>query len=115
MRLETRLYHDVPPTAQTSSDDKPTLLFSWWCTIFSMTIILVRICGRYIRTEKLFREDKIMAGSLIPLFIRMAFIHVVLIYGTNNTQTDGLSATDIDHRVIGSRLVLAARIFYAAL
>ena len=54
--------------------------------------------------------------ALIPLFIRMAFIHVVLLYGTNNVQTVGVhySATDLEHRSIGARLVLAARIFYAA-
>ena len=56
-----------------------------------------------------------MMLALIPLVIRMAFIHVVLLYGTNNVQTVGIhySATDLEHRSIGARLVLAARIFYA--
>lgn len=44
----------------------------------------------------------------------MALVHVVLLYGTNNTQTDGLSAEAIRKREIGSKLVLASRIFYAA-
>ena len=66
------------------------------------------------RTEKLFMEDKIMFLSLIPLLIRMGFVHVVMIWGTNNTKTAGLSQTNIQHREIGSRLVLASRIFYAA-
>lgn len=53
--------------------------------------------------------------SLFPLFIRMIFIHFVLIYGTNNVDTTDhtYSATKIYHKEIGSRLVLAARIFYA--
>lgn len=80
-----------------------------------MAIILVRICGRYIRTERLFREDKVMALSMIPLLGRMALVHVVLLWGTNNARTDGLTAQDIHHREIGSRLVLASRIMYAAL
>lgn len=56
-----------------------------------------------------------MALSIIPLMIRMALIHVVLIWGTNNAVTTGLTAEEIRHREIGSRLVLASRIMYAAL
>lgn len=92
----------------------PTLLVSWWATGFAIVTILVRVTGRFVRTEKLFREDKIMFYSIIPLLIRMGLIHVVLIWGTNNTVTTGLDATDIRHREIGSKLVLAARVFYAA-
>ena len=55
-----------------------------------------------------------MFYSIIPLMIRMAFVHVVLIWGTNNTTTEGLTSLQIHHREVGSRLVLAARIFYAA-
>ena len=53
--------------------------------------------------------------ALIPLFIRMGFIHVVMLYGTNNVQTVGEHFTEeqIYQRRIGSRLVLAARVFYA--
>lgn len=53
-------------------------------------------------------------ACLIPLFGRIAFVHVVLLYGTNNTVTTGLTARDIARREIGSRLVLVSRIFYAA-
>lgn len=62
----------------------------------------------------LFREDKIMFASMVPLIIRMAFIHVVLIWGTNNADLSGITdPTELYHREIGSRLVLAARIFQA--
>lgn len=44
----------------------------------------------------------------------MGLVHVILIWGTNNTTTTDLSHTQILHRVTGSKLVLAARIFYAA-
>jgi len=109
------VWSDSPPAARSSLENLPTLLFSWWCTIFSTVIILVRICGRKIRSNGFFREDKVMALSLIPLFIRMGLIHVVLIYGTNNVVTTGLTNDEINKRSIGSRLVLAARIFYALL
>jgi len=51
-----------------------------------------------------------MLLALIPLFVRMGFIHPVLLYGTNNVQTDGLSMADINRRSVGARLVLGGRI-----
>ncbi|KAL9089639.1 MAG: hypothetical protein Q9165_005671 [Trypethelium subeluteriae] len=107
------VYTSSPPEPRTRLENNPTLLFSWWTTMFSFVIILLRICGRYIRTERLFREDKIMALSIIPLMIRMAFVHVILLYGTNNVINTNLTEREIYHRSIGSRLVLASRIFYA--
>ena len=96
--------------------DNPTLLYSWWCTLFSAAIIATRLAGRYIRNERLFREDKIMALSIIPLMARMALVHVVLIYGTNNANMNGVvDAVQIHHREIGSKVALAARIFYTLL
>lgn len=107
--------HSSPPPAKTKAQDNATLLVSWWCTGFALAIILVRLAGRYVRTEKLFREDKIMALSIIPLLVRMGLVHLVLIWGTNNTVTTGLTPVEIQHREIGSKLVLASRIMYAAL
>lgn len=58
-----------------------------------------------------------MMGSMAPLMIRMALLHAVLVYGTNNDpeKTTGMSSSEISNREIGSRLVLGARIFYAVL
>lgn len=102
------------PDITTSRDNKPTLLLSWWCTCYAIAVIVIRFCGRYIRAEKVFLEDGIMCLAITPLLIRMAFVHIVLRDGTNNTVTDGLSASDISRRELGSQLVLAARVFYAA-
>lgn len=113
--LSPRSLYSDPPGAKNSNANHPTLLVSWWCTGFALAIILVRICGRYIRTEKLFSEDKVMAWSIIPLLGRMALVHLVLIWGTNNVRAHGLSTEDLRHRAIGSRLVLVSRIMYAAL
>ncbi|KAF1997359.1 hypothetical protein P154DRAFT_282328 [Amniculicola lignicola CBS 123094] len=114
MILPRGIYNDSPPERRTRVANNPTLLYSWWCTIFSLTIIGFRLSGRYVRNERLFREDKLMAWSIVPLLARMACIHVVLIYGTNNADVTNL--TDpiiIHHRETGAKLVLAARIFYA--
>ncbi|KAJ4359472.1 uncharacterized protein N0V89_000026 [Didymosphaeria variabile] len=113
MILPRSLYNDAPPEPRTRITNNPTLLYSWWCTIFSIVIIGFRLTGRYIRNERLFREDKIMAGSIIPLLARMALIHVVLLWGTNNANTSQLTdPLKIHHREIGAKLVIAARIFY---
>ncbi|KAI9729797.1 MAG: hypothetical protein M1818_008374 [Claussenomyces sp. TS43310] len=109
------LYSDPPP-ARTFSQDKPTLLVCWWCTSFAATVIFLRVCGRYIRTEKLFKEDWLALVCLVPLCIRMGLVHVVLLYGTNNAvePAHGWSADELNQRRIGSQLVLASRVFYAA-
>lgn len=116
MIVSRHLYDTTAPAPRSRAAVNPTLLYSWWCTIFSAVIILIRLSGRYIRNERLFREDKIMAWSILPLFARMGFIHVVLIYGTNNVDITGLTdPVKIDHRRIGSQMVLGARIFFALL
>lgn len=107
------LWAQPPPEPRTRASNNPTLLFSWWATCFSAAIIITRLCGRKIRSNVLFREDWIMMLALVPLFARMAFVHVVLLHGTNNVQTAGLTELQIEHRELGSRMVLAARIFYA--
>ena len=112
--LQPRFYYSEPPPARPLEHVKPTLLVSWWCTGFAITIILFRLAGRYVRIEHLFREDKIMALTMVPLLLRMGVVHVVLLWGTNNVVTKGLSLDDVSHREIGSRLVLVSRILYAA-
>lgn len=107
--------YSSPPPPRTRIQDNPTLLVSWWCTAFALAIILVRLSGRFVRTERLFKEDKIMALSIIPLLARMGLVHVVLIWGTNNAASQGLTPLEIRHREIGSRLVLVSRIMYAML
>ena len=110
-----QLYDYDPPPARSQLDNNPTLLFSWWCTGLALMIILFRLGGRLSRTGKLFREDLVMALSIAPLAIRMGLVHVILRFGTNNQVAANLTDNDIWRRSVGSRLVLASRIFYAAL
>ncbi|PBP24409.1 pth11-like integral membrane protein [Diplocarpon rosae] len=106
--------YSSPPPARLFRDDKASLLVCWWCTIFAAVIIIFRVCGRYVRTEKLFKEDWLAVACIVPLFARMAAVHIILLFGTNNTSTIGLSDEDIRRREIGSKLVLVSRVFYAA-
>ncbi|PNY25558.1 Uncharacterized protein TCAP_04503 [Tolypocladium capitatum] len=109
------IYSD-PPSLRPFRDDKPTLLVCWWATSFCTLMILLRIAGRFIRTERLFLEDKIAALAIIPLVLRMVCVHFILIFGTNNADFDPveLSATQIHQKSVASGLVLASRFFYAA-
>ena len=74
------------PPVQPFSEDKPSLLVCWWITIFCTVIILLRISGRFIRSERLFVEDKVAALALIPLILRMGCVHFIIVYGTDNAQ-----------------------------
>lgn len=97
-------------------DDKPTLLVCWWATSFCAVMIMLRVAGRFIRTERLFREDKIAALALIPLLLRMACVHFILLNGTNNIDFSGieLTSTQLNDKSIASGLVLLSRVLYAA-
>jgi hypothetical protein len=107
--------YSPPPPLHARVHDKPTLLVCWWITLFCTTIILLRVAGRFIRTERLFQEDKTAALAIIPLWMRMGCVHVLLIYGTNNAHfVEPLTDVELRHKSIASGLVLASRIFYAA-
>ncbi|KAK7743166.1 hypothetical protein SLS53_004251 [Cytospora paraplurivora] len=95
---------------------KPTLLVCWWATLFCTVIILLRVAGRFIRSEMLFSEDRTAFYTLLPMYARMGCVHIILTYGTNNDNFSGLTLTadEIRRRTIGSGLVLASRIFYSA-
>jgi hypothetical protein len=107
--------YSIPPPLRTFDEDKPTLLVCWWITLFCTTIILLRVGGRFIRSEKLFAEDKTAFSAIIPLWLRMGCVHMILSYGTNNAQLPAdLGDEEIRRKAVGSGLVLASRIFYAA-
>ncbi|KAI5868582.1 hypothetical protein GGS23DRAFT_592347 [Durotheca rogersii] len=106
--------YSPPPPLRTSDQDKPTLLVCWWITLFCITIILFRVAGRFIRSEKLFREDKIAALAIVPLCLRMGCVHIILLYGTNNAQFAELTHDELRTKSIASGLVLASRVLYAA-
>ncbi|CAK3765394.1 Hypothetical predicted protein [Lecanosticta acicola] len=109
-----QLWSTAPPEMRSRLANWPTVLFSWWCTSFAAVIIITRVLGRKVRSDRLFREDWIMLFSCVPMFIRMILVHFVLIYGTNNIALDReLTPARLEQHSIGARLVLASRIFYA--
>lgn len=106
----------TPPAVPTEFEIKPTLIMSLWCTAYAIAIILFRITGRWMRTERVWVEDIIIGLSVPVLIARTALVTFVLHYGTNNVaESDLLGAEDIRHREIGSKLVLVTRTLYATL
>lgn len=68
----------------------------------------------------MYPDDIWMGISMGPLLIRLGLIHMVLVYGTNNINYDKvnvleMSSTQLQQRVIGSKLILLSRITYAGL
>ncbi|QSZ29514.1 hypothetical protein DSL72_004028 [Monilinia vaccinii-corymbosi] len=110
-----RRYATEAPDQRAWIDTKPTFIVSWWCTCFSIVIILFRNFGRYVRTEKIYLEDGIMMLAITPLLLRMAFVHVILMFGTNNSLALGLTSEDVRKRRIGSQLVLFSRVILWAI
>ncbi|KAJ4413715.1 hypothetical protein N0V85_003455 [Neurospora sp. IMI 360204] len=108
------LYSDPPPWRAFSAD-KPTLLVCWWMTIFCVVLILLRVCGRFVRTEKLFSEDRTAALALVPLLLRMGCVHFILVHGTNNADLSFVRLSDeqIKKKAVASGLVLLSRVLYA--
>ncbi len=108
--------YSEPPSLQPFRHDKPTLLVCWWMTSFCTLMIFLRVAGRFVRTERLFLEDKIAAVAVIPLVLRMACVHYILLHGTNNADFEGVTLSDeeIHAKSIASGLVLLSRFFYAA-
>jgi hypothetical protein len=108
--------YESAPSPRDRLANNPSLLYSWWCTCFAIVIIVFRLGGRYVRSERWFREDAVMAIAIIPCLIRMGFVHVILLYGTNNASNpEDFTEEEIRKRTLGSGLVIGARIFYALL
>ncbi|KAI0998075.1 hypothetical protein K3495_g10116 [Podosphaera aphanis] len=110
--IARRLPTTAPPLTS-FRDDKPCLLISWWCTLYSLVIIVFRAIGRYIRTEKVFLDDQIMLLAAVPLIARMIFETSVIYHGTNNVDITYLTGAQIKSRELGSKMVLVSRILYA--
>ncbi|KAI5797586.1 hypothetical protein EDC01DRAFT_650530 [Geopyxis carbonaria] len=108
------MFSPMPPPHRTMLDDRPTLLVTYWCVACSIVLILFRCAGRMVRIGRLYRDDKLMMLTMIPMLIRLACVHVVLTFGTNNVDVTGISDDEAWRRQIGSKVVLAARVFYPA-
>lgn len=116
MKMPDDGWGSVSAAPLTARNTQSTLVFSWITTILILVLIGVRIVGRKIRANAILREDVIMGIAAIPLVTRMILLQITLDHGTNNIAVgSGMSEQEIHQRAIGSKTVLATRIFYAML
>jgi hypothetical protein len=100
-----------------SSDTIQTLVLLWVFTWLAMALMVSRLAMRKLRGQALQPGDKITVVCMVCLLARLAFIHVVLVWGSNNVS-EGFRAkhtftqTEIYQREIGSKLTLVSRTFY---
>ncbi|KAF4634785.1 hypothetical protein G7Y89_g3313 [Cudoniella acicularis] len=104
-------YYYLPP------DTVQTLVLLWVFTFLAMSLMGLRLLMRKIRGQKLDLADKLTAVCMICLMSRLAFIHVVLVWGSNNVppsyrERHIFSDTEIYQREIGSMLTIVSRPFY---
>ncbi|KAI5789646.1 hypothetical protein DFH27DRAFT_207185 [Peziza echinospora] len=129
--LALRDMHDSSaPDFRPTFMDRSILLMTWWCSISALVIVLVRVIGRYCRTLTMYRDDRLMLASILPLALRLGLAHLVLRLGTNNINLDGFDKfttpkgdeeviewgleKEISRREMGSKIVLVSRLAYVA-
>jgi len=129
--LAPRGLYSSTPAFRPTFLDHPTLLITYWCSLFCVFLIFGRLFWRFVRLLKVYRDDRWMVASIIPLGIRLGLAHLILIWGTNNISLAGFDEfrtpqtgkeyvkwgldEEIRRRGNGSKCVLAARVAYVAL
>jgi hypothetical protein len=94
-----------------------TLIIHWAFSVCAFFLISLRLFLRKYRRLNFTQGDYCAMGAFFCALVRLALIHIVLIWGTNNMpaalrETLYFSAQDIRQREIGSKCVLADRFFY---
>lgn len=105
-------------TALTPAGAMVPLATGYVTTALAVILIFVRLIWRHRRGERMYPDDIWMGVSLGPLLVRLGLVHIVLSYGTNNINYEsigGLNPTEVQRRVVGSKLILLSRISYAGL
>jgi phosphatidylserine synthase len=100
-----------------SDDTVQTLVLLWVFTWLAMILMVARLVMRKIRHQNFDISDKITVVCMVCLLARLAFIHVVLLWGSNNLpeafrMRHKFSKTEIYQREIGSKLTIISRTFY---
>lgn len=96
-----------------------TLVLAHITIYLAVLLIVFRLGLRWHRRERLGMDDYVMLSSIIWLAIRLAMIHMVLIWGTNNVSEDTRNAiidtTEIWRREQASKMLLVNRFAYNTL
>ncbi|KAL9573141.1 hypothetical protein ACKAV7_002826 [Fusarium commune] len=97
--------------------EDPTLFIHWFFSCLSLLIMGVRLIWRKAAKQKFVLGDYLTMGAILCCAVRLALIHVVLTWGTNNIKPslrEKMVFTDeiIYRREIGSKFAITNRVFY---
>ncbi|KAH6672397.1 hypothetical protein B0J14DRAFT_655281 [Halenospora varia] len=100
-----------------SSDTIQTLILLWVFTWGAMFLMAVRLIMRKVRGQRFDLGDKLTFFAMFCLMARLGFIHVVLIWGSNNVSAafranHKFTSWEIYQREMGSKLTITSRPFY---
>ncbi|KAK1141909.1 hypothetical protein N8T08_008422 [Aspergillus melleus] len=94
-----------------------TLVLLWLFTWLTVTLIATRLLMRKVRRKPFVLGDYLSFAAILCALVRLALVHVILIWGTNNMSLDMRQAhhftdQEIHQREIGSKFALCNRVFY---
>ncbi|CAG8889593.1 unnamed protein product [Penicillium egyptiacum] len=94
------------------------LITHWVLTWVAIGLIVLRLLLRKLRGQFIL-GDYFAMGAMLCAFIRLALVHVILIWGTNNMsntsrRTHHFTLEEIRRREIASKFVLTDRVFYTS-
>ncbi|KAJ5085098.1 hypothetical protein N7532_009869 [Penicillium argentinense] len=94
-----------------------TLILLWVFTWVVVGLIILRLLLRKRKCLQLVLGDYFSMGAMLCALVRLALVHVILIWGTNNMsanfrQTHDFTPEEIRRREIASKFVLVNRVFY---
>lgn len=100
--------------------DDPTLLIHWLFSILALIVMGVRLLWRKIARQPFNTGDYLTMAACLCCMVRLALIHVVLTWGTNNVpaavrKTKIFTEDELYRREIGSKFAIANRVFYNSL
>jgi hypothetical protein len=94
-----------------------TLIILWVFTWMAIGLIVLRLLLRKVKGLKFVLGDYFSMGAILCALVRLALVHVILIWGTNNMSTTfrhthHFTPEEIRRREIASKFVLTNRVFY---
>jgi hypothetical protein len=100
-----------------ADDTQVTIVITWVFTWLSEALMALRLTMRKLRKQDFNISDYFTIAAMAFLIIRLAMVHIVLIWGTNNItaafrDSHMFTAQEIYQLEIGSKLTLAVRAVY---
>ncbi|KAJ5579264.1 hypothetical protein N7450_008131 [Penicillium hetheringtonii] len=94
-----------------------TIILLWVFTWIAISLIVSRLVLRKWKGFHFNLGDYFSMGAILCALVRLALVHVILIWGTNNMtrefrDTHTFTLEEIHRREIASKFVLANRVFY---